>query len=30
VERAWALVRYGEIGAREVQVTIEGAALQNA
>lgn len=30
VERAWALVRYGDIGAREVQVTIEGAALQHA
>lgn len=29
VERAWALVRYGDIGAREVQVTLEGAALSS-
>jgi hypothetical protein len=26
VERAWALVRYGDVGARETQVTLEGAA----
>jgi hypothetical protein len=29
VERAWALVRYGDIGAREVQVTLEGPAFQS-
>jgi hypothetical protein len=25
VERAWALVRYGDVGAREVQITLDGA-----
>jgi hypothetical protein len=30
VERAWALVRYGDVGAPEVQFTLEGAALQDA
>jgi hypothetical protein len=25
VERAWALVRYGDVGAPEVQITLEGA-----
>jgi hypothetical protein len=30
VERGWALVRYGDVGAREMQVTLEGAALQSA
>jgi hypothetical protein len=28
VERAWALVRYGDIGARETQVILEGVGLQ--
>ena len=30
VERAWALVRYGDVGAREVQITLEGAARPQA
>jgi hypothetical protein len=30
VERAWALVRYGDVGAREMQLTLEGAALHSA
>ena len=30
VERAWALVRYGDVGAPEIQLTLEGAALQHA
>jgi hypothetical protein len=30
VERAWALVRYGDVGAREMQVTLEGAAVHSA
>lgn len=30
VERAWALVRYGDVGAPEKQVTLEGAAQSQA
>jgi hypothetical protein len=30
VERAWALVRYGDVGAPEIQLALEGAALQHA
>jgi hypothetical protein len=30
VVRAWALVRYGDVGAPEIQLALEGAALQSA